>query len=327
MDYLIQNGIDWIVAIQSLGGWLELPMKFFTFLGTENFFLLIVPALYWSIDSALGLRVGIILFLSAGANEVFKMVFAGPRPYWVSTQVKPFSAETSFGIPSAHAQNTAAVWGIVAAYVRKMWLWVAAILLIFFIGFSRLYLGVHFVQDVVIGWLIGGVILWTLSRYWNPVSAWVKTKTFATQVFVAFAISLVIVLAGALVVAWRADFVIPAEWIENARRAGPEPDPVSMRGIITTAGSFFGLSFGIVWMAARGGFHADGPLVTRALRYVIGLIGVAILYAGLGLLFPRGEALIPYVLRYIRYAMVGFWVTGGAPWLFFHFKLANRPKM
>ena len=45
MDFFLQNGIDWIVAIQSLGSWLELPMKFFTFLGYENFFLLVLPLL------------------------------------------------------------------------------------------------------------------------------------------------------------------------------------------------------------------------------------------------------------------------------------------
>lgn len=35
MDTLLGNEIDWIIAIQSLGSWLELPMLFFTALGTE----------------------------------------------------------------------------------------------------------------------------------------------------------------------------------------------------------------------------------------------------------------------------------------------------
>jgi hypothetical protein len=29
----------------------------------------------------------------------------------------------------------------------------------------------------------------------------------------------------------------------------------------------------------------------------------------------------------VRYTLVGFWVSGGAPWLFFRFKLADEPKM
>ena len=64
-----------------------------------------------------------------------------------------------------------------------------------------------------------------------------------------------------------------------------------------------------------------------ALRYVVGLIGVLILWRGLALFLPDNADLISYVLRYVRYTLVGFWVSGGAPWLFFRFKLADKPKM
>jgi hypothetical protein len=50
------------------------------------------------------------------------------------------------------------------------------------------------------------------------------------------------------------------------------------------------------------------------------------LWFGLGQIFPRDETLISYILRYMRYSLVGFWVIAGAPWLFFHFKLAGRPN-
>jgi uncharacterized membrane protein len=65
------------------------------------------------------------------------------------------------------------------------------------------------------------------------------------------------------------------------------------------------------------------PLGKRAIRYVIGLIGVLILYLGLGMIFPRGDGLIFYLLRYIRYALIGLWVAGGAPWVFVRFKLTG----
>jgi len=52
---------DWIDAeikivliLQSLGDWLTSPMKFFSFLGSESFYLLVAPVLYWCIDSASG---------------------------------------------------------------------------------------------------------------------------------------------------------------------------------------------------------------------------------------------------------------------------------
>jgi hypothetical protein len=255
------------------------------------------------------------------------LLFAAPRPYWVSAQVKPFLHENSFGIPSGHAQNSAAFTGIAAAWIKKPWTWVLALLLTFFIGFSRLYLGVHFVHDVLVGWGIGYFLLFLFARFWEPLVAWLRTKTLAQQITMAFLFSLLMLAIGALTTARLAGYVFPEEWAENARRAGPLPDPVSIEGTFTAAGSFFGLAAGAAWIAARGGFQVSGTLDKRALRYVIGLVGILLLWFGLGQLFPDGETLLPLLLRYLRYFLVGFWVTGGAPWLFFHFNLVRQPKM
>lgn len=327
MDILVQSGIDWVVAIQSLGSALELPMLFFTALGNENFFFLVLPLLYWSVDTGLGLRIAFILAASNYLNTVIKLLFAAPRPYWVSAQVKPFLHEDSFGIPSGHAQNSAAFTGIMAAWIRKPWAWVLALLLTFIIGFSRVYLGVHFVHDVVVGWGIGYLLLFLFMRFWEPVVAWLRTKTLTQQIGLAFVVSLLLITIGTLTTARLAGYVFPEEWAENARRAGPLPDPVSLEDTFTAAGSFFGLAAGGAWIVARGGFQTAGPLGQRALRYPIGLVGILLLWFGLGQLFPDGETVLPLLLRFLRYSLVGFWITGGAPWLFFHFNLVRQPKM
>jgi membrane-associated phospholipid phosphatase len=313
-----------------IGGWLELPMKFLTLLGYENFFFLVLPLIYWSVDAGLGVRVALVLAVSNNLKPIFKLLFAAPRPYWLSGQVKPFLYESSFGIPSGHAQDAVALWGIMAAGAQragKRWAVVLAFVIAFFVGFSRLYLGVHFVHDVIAGWLIGFLILIAFLRFWDPVAAWLKTKTLIQQIILAFVISLIMIGMGILTTARLHAYVFPVEWTDNALRAGPVPNPVSMEGSITSAGSLFGLAAGAAWIASRGGYQASGPLEKRAFRYVIGLVGIMLLWIGLGELFPRGETTIPLILRYIRYSLVGFWVMAGAPWLFFHFKLADQPKM
>ena len=327
MDILIENGIDWIIAIQALGSWLELPMEFFTFLGQEDFVFLVLPLIYWSVDARLGLQVAFILVTSNYLNSIVKILFAAPRPYWVSTGVEPFSVETTFGAPSGHAQNAAALWGVLAAGVNRPWAWIAALVLAFLIGFSRLYLGMHFVHDVFMGWLIGLAILFAFLRLWDPVAAWLKTRTLGQQVLIASGMSLLMIMVGVLAITPLNAYVFPAAWTNNALRAGPLPDPVSIEGIFTSAGSLFGLAAGAAWIASRGGYQTAGPLEKRALRYVIGLIGIMILWFGLGEVFPRGETVVPLLLRYLRYSLVGLWITAGAPWLFFHFKLARYPKM
>jgi hypothetical protein len=54
----------------------------------------------------------------------------------------------------------------------------------------------------------------------------------------------------------------------------------------------------------------------RLLRYLVGLVGIFILYFGLKLLLPEEPLMIGIVIRYARYALIGFWVTFLAPWLF-----------
>jgi hypothetical protein len=219
------------------------------------------------------------------------------------------------------------VWGIIAAGVRKQWAWGVALALAFFIGFSRWYLGVHFPHDVIVGWLIGGILLWAFMQFWNPVEAWLKQQTLGSQVLIALIVSVIFIALGAVSVGRLDGYTFPEEWKDNALRAGELPAPVSIEGFITSAGTLFGLAAGVAWMATRGGYQASGPVAKRALRYVIGLIGVVILWMGLGEVFPDNADLISYLLRYVRYSLVGFWVSGGAPWLFFRFKLADKPQM
>jgi hypothetical protein len=231
--------------------------------------------------------------------------------------------ESTFGIPSGHAQNSLAIWGTIAAGLSRRWAWVVAVLLAFLVGFSRLYLGMHFVHDVLLGWLIGLILLLAFLKLWDPVAAWLKQKTYGQQVLIAFLTSLLMIAVGMIFILPMNAYVFPAEWADNALRVGPVPDPVSIEGVFTSAGIIFGLAAGVAWITTRGGFQTAGPLEQRALRYVVGLIGVMILWFGLGQIFPDGETVLPLILRYLRYSLVGFWITGGAPWLFFHFNLVR----
>jgi membrane-associated phospholipid phosphatase len=327
MQVFFESGIAFIISLQSaMGDWLITPMRFFSYLGNEEFFLLVLPLIYWSVDSTLGLRIGFILVTSNLFNYMGKLFFAGPRPYWLSSHVRAlWLTETSFGVPSGHAQLAVSVWGMIAAYCKRTWIWVTSLLIIFLIGFSRIFLGVHFPHDVIFGWLLGAVILWAFVRFWEPVGAWIGKKTLGQQILAAFIVSLLFIAFGFGTWTVRSGYQIPETWISNSLLAGTElPDPVDPNGTFTSAGTFFGLAAGAAWIMSTGGYQASGPVEKRAIRYVIGLIGVLILYMGLGAIFPRGNGLIFYLLRYVRYVLVGWWVAGGAPWVFVRFKLAER---
>jgi hypothetical protein len=68
MQTILDFSIRFIVALQGFGDWQTLPMKLFSFLGTEEFFMLVLPIIYWCVDSLLGLRVVIVLLLNTTIN-------------------------------------------------------------------------------------------------------------------------------------------------------------------------------------------------------------------------------------------------------------------
>jgi hypothetical protein len=169
------------------------------------------------------------------------------------------------------------------------------------------------------------VLLFLFTRYWEPASAWFAKRTTGQQVWYAFLASVVFILIGSSALALKRDFQIPEQWASNALLTGTEAiDPVNANGIFTSAGSLFGLALGAAVVHRQGGYRASGPLWQQAVRYVIGLAGVLILWMGLGMLFPRGDGLLFYLLRYFRYTLVAFWVIAGAPWVFVRLNLAKR---
>jgi len=73
--------LAWGISLQSMGNWTFAPMNFFSFLDTEEFYILILPILCWCINSTLGLHFGVVILFSSGINSVLKIPFHGPRPY------------------------------------------------------------------------------------------------------------------------------------------------------------------------------------------------------------------------------------------------------
>ncbi len=315
---------------QNLGNWLTLPMEFFSFLWREEFIMLLLPAIYWCWDAAFGFRLGALLMLGNAVNTIFKLVFHAPRPYWINPEVKAISVESSFGIPSGHAQNSTLLWGRLAAAIRRKWVTALFIFVIFMIGLSRIYLGVHFITDVVAGWLIGIILLVLGLRLEKPIAAWLGPKSVPAQILWALLSAVLVIFLGVIARLALRDWQLPPEWVANASLQSPdEPiSPLALEGIITAAGTWWGMAAGYAWYTRRyGRFNAGGEWNKRGLRFALGLMVVVLLWFGLGQIFPRNEDVLSFGLRFIRYAILGGWVSAGAPWVFVNLKLADAPVL
>ncbi len=115
-----------------------------------------------------GLAVSII---GAGATILaVKILINRPRP---TQDFQAYIEMTNYSFPSAHAGISMAFYGYIAflllqtysTFARRMLLYSLPIL-ICIISFSRLYLEVHYVSDILGGFVIGGIFLWiaTLAR-------------------------------------------------------------------------------------------------------------------------------------------------------------------
>ncbi|MDX1600605.1 MAG: phosphatase PAP2 family protein [Anaerolineales bacterium] len=321
MPFDPSSGIAIIEAVQALGSWLEPIMQFFSVLGIAPFYLLVMPALLWCYDARLGLQVGFILLVSTSLNGTLKLFFSMPRPYWISDRVHALSSELSYGMPSGHAQNAVTVWGRLAAGLRGKGAYIGAGGLIFLISASRIYLGVHFPRDVIAGWLVGGLLL-GLFLWIEPKVERLKSAPLGYQFTLTAAGSALLLALG--VIAWRhaAALPVPADWQAAALAAtGEHIDPLLLDDLFTVTGAFLGLGWGAIMLSDWGEFDAGGPVRQRLLRFGIGAAVVFALYAGLGSLEISERAWGAFAWRYLRYALIGFWISYGGPRVFDRFGL------
>ena len=320
MEGLQGWGIQLIQGLQLLSPALDSFMKFFTFLGRIEFYMLFITFLYWIIDARLGFRVFMMLMCTDIIGVALKQWLHQPRPYWIG-DVKQLGVETSYGIPSTHASDSLSVWGYFAYQMKKRWLWITAIAIMLLISLSRLYLGVHFPHDVGGGWLIGLAVLLLAVKYQDRLSTWMAGKDLGYQLGFGFALSLVFILIGLAVNAVIASTPDPESWSSLSTEAR------SLTHYFTLAGAFFGGAAGYALMKASVYFETEGSWLQKLGRYLVGILGVLVAMYGLDVLFSliAGDETVPgYILRYIRYGATTFWAMFGAPWVFLKLGLAKR---
>ncbi len=299
MNPVFEWGIDFMRVLQDGVGAAGVDLaQFFTFVGNQEFYILLFPLLFWCVDRALGARVAVLYLLSVVLNTDVKDWIAQPRPYELVpdiAQVNPMDSYMygeGYGMPSGHAQYSATVWGALAIWMKKGWFWAVAVVLVLLIGFSRLVLGFHFPTQVLAGWGIGLVVVVAYLILTLPIEKWLASLRLEMQLLLAIVLPLALLLLH------------------------PVPDTVAATAVL------LGLGVGLVLSHRYVRFVANGAWWQRAARYVVGIVVLLAIYLGLSVVFPEeGESL--YVpLRFVRYALMGFWISLGAPWLFTRTRLA-----
>lgn len=283
------------------------------FLGSETLYMLVLPLIYWCVDSGLGRRISLFVLMTLWLNSALKLAFKRPRPYIASTEVvvPEGAVDIGYGLPSGHAQMAVTLWGAVAIELKRRWLTLAVVVYVFLVSLSRLVLGVHYLQDVIAGLLIGGVLLALYAWLERPFGNWFQAQPLALQ------IGLVVMVAAAMLAIHPG--LIPVSMPPNL------PYPLSLDDLmspsVTPAAVILGAGIGFLLEFRYLRFDASGEMWRRLLRFLLGIAGVLILRLGLGVLFADLEPV--WIFRLIRYALIGFWIGYLAPWCFIKLNLAR----
>lgn len=150
-------------------------MIFITYLGNWQTIVCLVVAI--SIILLILRKKRIVFFLVGGtaAGELFyvllKNIIQRARPDAGAALI----TQNGYSFPSGHALVPLIFYGMLGYYffrkAEKLPLKIISIIapaaLIFLIGFSRVFLGVHWVSDVLAGWAFGAVFLVILIRFFN----------------------------------------------------------------------------------------------------------------------------------------------------------------
>ncbi len=292
MSDMLSWGLDVVRSVQTMASpGFTAAMKAISFIGTQEFFIVFLPLVYWCVSRKKGVRLGVVVILSAFLNLWLKAIIMEPRPYVADSAVQ-LDTEETFAFPSGHAQGSGVFFGMLALLFPRVVFTIVAFLLPLAIGFSRVYLGVHYPTDVFAGWALALILLAFFHFAGEAVGSFFKSMPRRFKIVILAALSLVM------------NQLLP--------------------GDSSMAGLFLGAGVGFVIAAEDLRFSSEGSTKSRILRYLVGIATTLVLYLApkylIGDSFPAQARLI----RFLRYAVVGGWVALGAPWLFMKLGLASR---
>ena len=258
-----------------------------TFLGELNTAIVIMALIYWSISKELGTY----LFMGWSGNRLvngaLKVTVCAYRPWIRDARIFPYgnamTTATGYSFPSGHTMNGTTVFG--GGALRREFskaLRIVLVLIVVLIAFSRIYLGVHTPQDVVVGMAAGFLVMWGTSHLMQ----WLAGHPEKDMLVMLAGIGL-----GIAVAVYAALKPYPADYDEAGKLI---VDGAKMAND-TFKGVGYCVAFLVGWVLEHRyvGFSTDVPLAQKLARAVIGLMGY-------------------YVISLILNALIKQWLPGPA---------------
>lgn len=291
MNYFqYRNSFEWQVMefFHSFSSNILNPIfQFITEFGSGEIVFAIILLYYYCINKDFAKKLAFILSTSFVFNGIFKSFFLAKRPFQFPgkeyLQKLPNSdGATGTSFPSGHSQNAGALYSSLIINKTPKFIKIISIIMLFLVPISRLYLGVHFFGDVIIGLILGIGISLSLNYAYEHV----KNPKVLYLIF-----SLIIIITiPILIINWN-----------NPHCA----DLFKSFGLLLAV---FGANF-IETNYIK--FTTNVSLKHKVIRVIIGLIFTLGLKSGLKIIFP-----VHNLFDLLRYFIMAFVALGVIPMFF-----------
>ncbi len=294
VQYLFNENI--IRYLQSIGNpFFDKLFLAITTIGSQPAYILLASLIFWCFNKKAGIRAMYVVIFSAFIAILAKNLFNMPRPPEALRKIE----ENEFGFPSGHALVSSGFWGYLVASTKSKLLLLTGFVLIFLISFSRVYLGVHYLGDVVGGIILGlamALIFFKVEpRTTNELEKMGRASRYS------FAILLPLILA---VIAYV--------------QKGLAKEQVEIALVMA------GIGVGYLLEEENISFEDTKNNRQRIRRALVGVAVLSIVY-----LLSAMLLLIDTNFEFLKFAALGFSSTFLAPWAFVKVEalnIQNRPE-
>lgn len=234
----IWHDLQWVLPLRT-PALTQLAMGL-SWLGYSTFIMFFMSIGYWAWSKAIFYRLMILVIVNALLNAYAKDWIQDPRPLLEIRLDDLVGA--SYGLPSGHAQLATVMWMWLAWELRRTGVWVVCTLIALSVMASRMYLGVHDLEDVVGGAVLGGLSLVVFEA--------VRYKNWPWQVSLGWSTALIALIGSAALLTWPASapeyiptlagWLIAANWclhIDNRYIGFSVPDALPRRVVLGVVGA------------------------------------------------------------------------------------------
>ena len=272
---------------------LDSVFSLITSLGEETIAVVILCAIFWCINKRIAYGIGIAYFLSGLTVQGMKICFRIERPWVIDPTLNPtpsaIEAATGYSFPSGHTQSAVALYGTLGAQIKRKYIKVICFIIVFLVAFSRLYLGVHTLQDVSVSLVLTALLVFLTIKLTADRSG-DKRQTLILCVFM---------LVYAIAVTVVAFFLFSAGKVEHEY----------LSDCLKAAGAGIGFVVGIYIERVYIDFPEEmKSLLLQFVKLILGIAGVLVIKEGMKLVI--GTALITDTVRYF---LMLIWVTALYP--------------